>query len=115
MVREISAGGVVVRCLAGAWNFAAILPRREPASDTLARRRKSPSTVLALPKGLVDPGEKPDQTALREVHEETGVTASLFTFVHGAIASVSSKSLASTCCGMNRGGLTISLGRCELR
>jgi 8-oxo-dGTP pyrophosphatase MutT (NUDIX family) len=79
MVREISAGGVVVRCLAGAWNFAAILPRREPASDTLARRRKSPSTVLALPKGLVDPGEKPDQTALREVHEETGVTASLVT------------------------------------
>jgi len=33
--------------------------------------------VLALPKGLVDEGEKPDQTALREVQEETGVTASL--------------------------------------
>ena len=28
---------------------------------------------------MVDPGEKPDQTALREVHEETGVTASLVT------------------------------------
>ena len=51
----------------------------EPASDTLGRKRKAPSTVLALPKGLVDPGEKPDQTALREVHEETGVTASLVT------------------------------------
>ena len=33
--------------------------------------------VLALPKGLVDKGEKPDQTALREVHEETGVQAAL--------------------------------------
>jgi len=33
--------------------------------------------ILALPKGLVDPGEKPDQTALREVREETGLTASL--------------------------------------
>jgi 8-oxo-dGTP pyrophosphatase MutT (NUDIX family) len=33
--------------------------------------------VLALPKGLVDPGEKPEQTAVREVQEETGITASL--------------------------------------
>jgi 8-oxo-dGTP pyrophosphatase MutT (NUDIX family) len=32
---------------------------------------------LALPKGLVDPGEKPLDTARREVHEETGVTADL--------------------------------------
>ena len=31
--------------------------------------------LLALPKGLVDPGEKPEQTAIREVAEETGVTA----------------------------------------
>jgi 8-oxo-dGTP pyrophosphatase MutT (NUDIX family) len=31
--------------------------------------------VLALPKGLVDPGEKPLDTAVREVYEETGVTA----------------------------------------
>jgi len=79
MVREISAGGVVVRRLAGAWNFAAILPHREPVSDALGRKKKSPATALALPKGLVDPGEKPDQTALREVREETGVTASLVT------------------------------------
>jgi 8-oxo-dGTP pyrophosphatase MutT (NUDIX family) len=31
--------------------------------------------LLALPKGLVDPGEKPEQTAAREVVEETGITA----------------------------------------
>jgi 8-oxo-dGTP pyrophosphatase MutT (NUDIX family) len=31
--------------------------------------------VLALPKGLVDPGEKPIESAVREVYEETGVTA----------------------------------------
>jgi 8-oxo-dGTP pyrophosphatase MutT (NUDIX family) len=79
MVREISAGGVVVRHLAGAWNIAAIEPRRDPASAVRSGKKKSPSPVLALPKGLVDPGEKPDQTALREVREETGVTASLIT------------------------------------
>jgi len=31
--------------------------------------------LLALPKGLVDPGENPEQTAIREVLEETGITA----------------------------------------
>jgi 8-oxo-dGTP pyrophosphatase MutT (NUDIX family) len=31
--------------------------------------------VLCLPKGLVDPGEKPLEAALREVREETGITA----------------------------------------
>ena len=34
---------------------------------------------MALPKGLVDPGEKPEQTALREVREETGLTATSIT------------------------------------
>ncbi len=31
--------------------------------------------MLALPKGLVDSGEKPVESAVREVYEETGVTA----------------------------------------
>ena len=35
--------------------------------------------VLALPKGLVDPGEKPLATAIREVYEETGIAADLVT------------------------------------
>ncbi|WP_299984881.1 NUDIX hydrolase [uncultured Pontibacter sp.] len=30
-----------------------------------------------LPKGIVDPGETPETTAVREVQEETGVTATL--------------------------------------
>jgi 8-oxo-dGTP pyrophosphatase MutT (NUDIX family) len=35
--------------------------------------RKPP--VWALPKGLIDQGERPEQTALREVAEETGIEA----------------------------------------
>jgi 8-oxo-dGTP pyrophosphatase MutT (NUDIX family) len=78
MVREISAGGVVVRRAGESWEMAAI----EPQTDTASVRPAPKSTrkvVLALPKGLVDPGEKPDQTALREVREETGLAATLIT------------------------------------
>jgi 8-oxo-dGTP pyrophosphatase MutT (NUDIX family) len=65
--REFSAGGVLVRRLRGRWVMAAIRPAgREPP-------------VWALPKGLIDQGEKPEQTALREVAEETGIEARLVT------------------------------------
>jgi 8-oxo-dGTP pyrophosphatase MutT (NUDIX family) len=73
MVREISAGGVVVRQMSGEWMMAAIEPQREEDSKPSRTRRAK----LALPKGLVDAGERPEQTALREVREETGVTASV--------------------------------------
>jgi 8-oxo-dGTP pyrophosphatase MutT (NUDIX family) len=81
MVREISAGGVVVRHMENVWWIAVIEPQKDapPAaptpSATPARSRKSQKALFALPKGLVDPGEKPEQTALREVREETGVHA----------------------------------------
>jgi 8-oxo-dGTP pyrophosphatase MutT (NUDIX family) len=82
MVREISAGGVVIRNQDGVWWMAAIeLPTDESAaavsgSSKRAARPKS-KAVLCLPKGLVDPGEKALEAALREVREETGVTGSL--------------------------------------
>lgn len=72
MVREISAGGVVVQRAGEGWNLAVIEPQTDAASARPARKT-SQKVVLALPKGLVDPGEKPDQTALREVREETGL------------------------------------------
>jgi 8-oxo-dGTP pyrophosphatase MutT (NUDIX family) len=76
MVREISAGGVVVRFREGVWWMAAIEPADAPATSGRSNRAANRAkTVLALPKGLVDPGEKPLESALREVYEETGVTA----------------------------------------
>lgn len=74
MAREISAGGVVLRQVDEVWNVALIEPQKEnptPAKSPRSRTR----AVLALPKGLVDPGEKPLATALREVKEETGILA----------------------------------------
>jgi 8-oxo-dGTP pyrophosphatase MutT (NUDIX family) len=65
MRREFSAGGVLVRRLRGRWVFAAIRPAGKEAG------------VWALPKGIVDAGEKPDATALREVAEETGASGKL--------------------------------------
>src|SRR5215468_8311259 len=79
MVREFSAGGVVLRRVSGEWQIAAIEPRKEGSESPSGRRRAVRRVVFALPKGLVDAGEKPDQTAIREVLEETGITASLIT------------------------------------
>jgi 8-oxo-dGTP pyrophosphatase MutT (NUDIX family) len=63
MKREFSSGGVVVRRMRGRWWVAAIRPRGKPEG------------VWALPKGWIEQGERPDETALREVEEETGVRA----------------------------------------
>ena len=82
MVREFSAGGVVLRRAKNAWWMAAIeLPEDPPerATDPARRAVKKPKPVLTLPKGLVDPGEKPLETAQREVLEETGVTVEVMT------------------------------------
>ena len=76
MLREISAGAVVVRKTPNGWEMAVIEPQREANKTVKAAQRdkKRQKQVLALPKGLVDPGEKPEETALREVREETGIS-----------------------------------------
>jgi 8-oxo-dGTP pyrophosphatase MutT (NUDIX family) len=65
MRREFSAGVVLVRRMRGRWWFAAVRPQGKP-----------PGT-WALPKGLVDAGERPVETALREAYEETGIRSRL--------------------------------------
>jgi len=81
MVREFSAGGVVLRKMRGRWFLAIIEPHVEratkPADKPTRRDGKAPPAIRALPKGAIDAGEKPEQTALREVEEETGVRAEL--------------------------------------
>lgn len=71
MAREFSAGGVVLRRMQGRWWIAAIEPQ-----GTRKEGHSEPS-ILALPKGLIDHGEKPEATAQREVLEETGLATSL--------------------------------------
>ncbi len=79
MPREISAGGVVLRQISGIWHVALIEPQKsEPQKETPKppkTPRKRTRAVFALPKGLVDPGEKPQAAAVREVREETGIVA----------------------------------------
>jgi 8-oxo-dGTP pyrophosphatase MutT (NUDIX family) len=65
MEREFSAGGVLVKRIKGRPVLAAIRPQGKPAG------------TWALPKGNIDPGERPEETAVREVLEETGVEGRL--------------------------------------
>ena len=65
MEREFSAGGVLVKRIKGRPHLAAIRPQGKPDG------------VWALPKGNLDPGERPAETAVREVREETGVEGRL--------------------------------------
>ena len=81
MVREFSAGGVVLRKMRGRWFLAVIEPHMTRPKKS-PKRSSSPgkaAALVALPKGAIDEGEKPPQTALREVSEETGVQATLVT------------------------------------
>ena len=58
---EISAGGVVYR--------------QTPNGIEVLICRTSTSQKWVIPKGLIDPGEQVQQTAVREVREEVGVNA----------------------------------------
>ena len=68
MLREFSAGALVLRHMQDRWWAAVIEPGREGEPED----RKH---VVALPKGNIDAGEKPQETAVREVYEETGLRA----------------------------------------
>jgi 8-oxo-dGTP pyrophosphatase MutT (NUDIX family) len=64
--REVSAGGVLYR-------------RADDGIEVIlaSRRTRSGDLVWGLPKGLVEPGESPEETAVREVQEETGFDGKL--------------------------------------
>lgn len=57
--RQVSSGGVLYRETGAGYEVALIKIRG--------------GTVHALPKGLIDKGEQPEATAIREVREETGM------------------------------------------
>jgi len=130
MVREISSGGVVIRKKDDEWWMAAIelpsagLPTVAVPDATKREVRPKHKPVLCLPKGLVDPGEKPLEAALREVREETGITAvpitklgdsNMFTSARGATASVSLKLSASIFSATSLDASTKSPKPCALK
>ena len=61
---DVSAGGVVVRCTPDARLEVVIC-------------RRAATGLWALPKGTPEPGETREQTALREVREETGLSVAI--------------------------------------
>jgi 8-oxo-dGTP pyrophosphatase MutT (NUDIX family) len=63
LLREFSAGGLAVRRMRGRPYIAAV--------------RVKGGSVLALPKGHIEPGESGAEAAVREVREETGIDTRL--------------------------------------
>lgn len=64
---QVSAGGVAFR-------------RGSPGIEVAVVSVK-PSLRWQLPKGIVDPGETPDVTAVREVREEAGIETELLALI----------------------------------
>lgn len=62
MVDETSAGGLVVDVIDG-----------EAVTVVIARRNRGGRLEWCLPKGHIEHGETPSQTAVREIFEETGI------------------------------------------
>ncbi len=65
-VEEVSAGGLIVD-----------RSTDPPRAALIARHDRRGRLVWSLPKGHVEAGETFEQAALREVHEETGITGAV--------------------------------------
>jgi 8-oxo-dGTP pyrophosphatase MutT (NUDIX family) len=68
-VRETSAGGLVVDGLGG--------PEDKLCAALIGRTDRRGRLLWSLPKGHIEQGETAEQTAMREVAEETGIRGSV--------------------------------------
>ncbi len=66
VVDEVSAGGLVINTVAGEFHAAII-----------ARRNRAGRLEWCLPKGHLEGEETPEEAAVREVAEETGITGAI--------------------------------------
>lgn len=65
-VEETSAGGLVIDRVDG-----------QPCAALIGRHDRHGRLVWSLPKGHIEPGETPEQAAVREVREETGIASAV--------------------------------------
>lgn len=68
-VRETSAGGLVISGLDG--------PREFLRAALIGRTDRRGRLLWSLPKGHIEQGESAEETAMREVREETGISGSV--------------------------------------
>ena len=58
-------------------SYGGVIFRKTMRGTRIALIARKGKTIWALPKGHADPGETPEQAALREVLEETGLTGDI--------------------------------------
>ena len=68
-VRETSAGGLVISGLGG--------PKEFLRAALIGRTDRRGRLLWSLPKGHIEDGESAEETAMREVREETGISGSV--------------------------------------
>jgi 8-oxo-dGTP pyrophosphatase MutT (NUDIX family) len=68
-VHETSAGGLVIDGIDG--------PRKDQVAALIGRVDRRGRMLWSLPKGHIEQGETAEQTAIREVAEETGIQGSV--------------------------------------
>jgi 8-oxo-dGTP pyrophosphatase MutT (NUDIX family) len=71
VVAEVSAGGLVVD------RRLRLAVPDQPSVALIARRTRSGELEWVLPKGHLEDGESPEEAAVREVQEETGIRGSV--------------------------------------
>lgn len=86
---QLSSGRETTREIVKFGNCVAIVAIDSEENVLLVRQYRAPveKSLLEIPAGVIDPGEEPEQSAYRELREETGYLARKLEFLGGLYAS----------------------------
>lgn len=89
-IKYLNGDKVIYREHVKAGEAVVIFPITEDNKVIMVQEPRTPigQVILALPAGMIEPGEKPEDAAIRELEEETGYLASNIKFLREYYPSV---------------------------